>query len=121
MRLSPRSLVWVLFVAAVAGCAGGAGTQGPPARPGEELTTWVRMESGFAGQTIFFRNNTDVPLVIQAVEIYECTNVGRSGCQHFTPNLLLPPRSVVDFMTLVPADRDRPYRFAYRYNFTQAP
>ena len=109
------------LVALLAACAGGPGVQGPPPRPGEEVTTWVRMEAGFAGQTIYFRNNMDVPVLIEAVEIYDCMNVGRSGCQYFTPNLLLPARSIADFMTLIPADQNRSYRFQYRYNYRAAP
>ena len=111
MRLSGLAAACLLV-----GCAS-AGVSGPPARPGEEVTTWVRMEQGFPGQTIYFWNNTDAPVVVETVELYDCVNVGRSACQYFRPELVLPPRAVSEFITLLPADPDRGHRFAYRYNF----
>ena len=111
-------LVRLAAVALLSACASG-GVQGPPARPGEEVTTWVRMEQGFPGQSILFRNNTDSAVVIESVEIFDCLNVGRSACQYFNPQLVLPARGVFEFITLMPANPDRAFRFEYRYNFRQ--
>ena len=110
-----RAFVLSLLVLVQIGCAS-AGTPGPPANPGEEVTTWVRMEQGYPGQTIMFRNNSDHAVVIETVEIYSCVNIGRAACQYLNPRIVLPARGVTEFMTLVPADPDRAWRFQYRYN-----
>ena len=117
-KFVPRVLALAVIGVLAASCAGGQ--MGPPPKPGQEVATWVQMEQGYPGQTIYFRNDSNRPIIINQLEIYDCMNIGRSGCQFFNPGLIIQPRGVAQAFTLMPANRDRPFSFAYRYNYAEA-
>jgi hypothetical protein len=67
---------------------------GNPAAP---LSTWDVMEADSGGRAVYVRNNTKLPITIEAVIITRCENI-RQNCGEHPANLVVPPgKSAIAF------------------------
>lgn len=91
-----------------------------PARSGAEpVTAWLTDQSGSTpGKIIYMRNNTDAPLTITSVTLFECENV-RTPCFTHQMAVRLEPGQTKEIQR-VKAQRSE-QRFSFRYRFGWGP
>jgi hypothetical protein len=63
---------------------------GPPAQPGEEITTWVEDADRPVRQVLHLRNRSTATLHVTAITLVDCTNI-REACGTHAVDILVPP------------------------------
>lgn len=114
-----RKVLCTSGVLLLAACA----TNAPagPARSGTEpVTAWLTDQSGSTpGKIIYMRNNTDAPLTITSVTLYECENI-RNPCFTQQYSVRLEPGEVKEIQRVEAQRSNQPFRFRYRFGWGPA-
>lgn len=130
-RMRPLARPWVLggvlavMVVMVAGCGGMASeggegstvraTRGPPAAPGQIVTGFSEPRVQGGGADLFVRNNTDRPVTITSLTLFECENVSE-GCGTRDLAVVLGPAEVRRLAQITPSFGDRAWRYRWRWS-----
>lgn len=115
----PRLLLAALSAALVAGatgCAGGPAVIGPPARPGAVLTGFSERLPDRPGAELYLRNNTDSPVTVTSISIYDCVNLA-VWCETREVSIVLAPRQLRRMVVVEP--QDPTMRWSYRWRWTR--
>ena len=129
LRVGVGLPVLAVVVAAVGfGCGGMASeggdgpnsrtTRGPPAAPGQLVTGFTESLGRGGGAQLVVRNNTDRPVTITSLTLFECENVS-GGCGTRELAVVLAPFEVRRLLDVRPTIQDRAWR--YRWRWTHAP
>jgi hypothetical protein len=92
-------------------------TRGPPAQPGQLVTGFSESQGQGRGADLYVRNNTDRPVTITSLTLFECENVS-GGCGTREMAVVLGPAQVLRLAQVVPAIRDRGWRYRWRWTHT---
>ena len=93
-------------------------TRGPPAAPGQLVTGFAESLGRAGGAELLVRNNTDRPVTITSLTLFECENVS-GGCGTRELAVVLAPFEVRRLVDVRPTIQDRAWR--YRWRWTHAP
>jgi len=113
MKASKTAFIILMAV----GCTGTVSSPGPPAQPGARITGWSEDLMTVRGKELFLRNNTDQPLAITSIILYDCENV-RGGCHPRDPGITLGPYEWVSVRTVRPAREDVGFYYRWRWNYS---
>jgi hypothetical protein len=90
----------------------------PKHNPAVRINLWHEELIGREGAHLFARNETDVPMRITKVSVYECENI-EGGCIDYDPNMVLQPREKRRLYTIVPLLKNKAYRYRWRASSAQ--
>lgn len=108
--------LYTLATLMLAGCAVNA-PAGPAPSGAEPVTTWLVDQGGSTpGKIMYMRNNTDAPVTITSVTLYECENV-RNPCQTQRLEARLEPGETREIQRVEAQQREQAFQFRYRFGW----
>jgi hypothetical protein len=113
-----RVFGWLGMTLLCGACAAGGPAQSGPARQGQEVVTaWLSDQAGSTpGKIVYMRNNTDAPVTVTSLTLYECENV-RNACTMQQLDVRLQPGEVKEVQRVEARRREQAFRFRYRFGW----
>lgn len=112
--MNHRIALLVLLLLALAPGSLSAQRFPPPPRPDQKTTGWTEDLRDRRGKELFVRNNTDEPMRITSITLYDCQNV-KWGCYQWDPEIVLAPGQTKRVKVVEPDSDNFSMSFNWRY------
>ena len=119
MRYTVRGVVLTVGAFLLSACAPNP-PSGPVRRGEETVTAWLTDQGGSTpGKIIYMRNNSDAPITITSLTLYECENI-RNTCIMMPLSVRLDPGQAREIQRVEPQRREQSFRFRFRFGWGPA-
>lgn len=89
-----------------------------PRRDAPLATETYTQANTMSGVDVYIRNLSDVPVIVNSVEVYDCQNLRSNSCGLHHPKTRIQPRQSRRVLTIRFGNAERSNGYRYRYHVT---